>query len=44
MWTRITINIVIVEKRVNLGKIESGERERVGGWTDVDEVVWIRDR
>ena len=19
-------------------------RERVGGWTDVDEVVWIRDR
>ena len=20
------------------------DRERVGGWTDVDEVVWIRDR
>ena len=29
-----------MEKRGNLGKIE---RERVGGWTDVDEVVWIRE-
>ena len=28
---RITINIVIVEKRGNLGKIESGERELGGG-------------
>ena len=35
---RITINIVIVDKRGNLGK-----RGRVGGWADVDEVVWIRE-
>ena len=41
IWTKITIIIAILEKRGNLGKIE---RERVGGWTDVDEVVWIRDR
>ena len=40
---RITINIVIVDKRGNLGKIERGEKERVGGWTDADEVVWIRE-